>query len=233
MPNLVNPTTIIHSTSRHKVVKSQYITTATSTIHQLRVTKPESSNNNVVWRVLFDSGSDGDIIFLKISERHTIDVHNRVHPHTLRTSSGTFETNKVGNINLTLPKFSTSKTMSLMPDIHFIEEGNPSPMYDLIIGLETLVNWKAMLSFHDKTLIIDNVALPMQDLHSLDGQKLLNNIYTESTEPSVSRVATNRVTNILDAKHEKANLPEVVDNNFKHLNIDQRNKLLRLLIQCE
>ena len=97
--------------------------------------------------------------------------------------------------------------MSLMPDIHFIEEGSPSPMYDLIIGLETLVKWKAILNFHDKTLTIDHVALPMQDLHSLDDPKLLNNIYTESTEPSVSCVATNRVTQILDAKYEKANLP--------------------------
>jgi hypothetical protein len=120
-----------------------------------------------------------------------------------------------------------------MADIHFIEEGQPSPMYDLIIGLETLVKWKAILNFHDKTLTIDHVALPMQDLHSLDDPKLLNNIYTESTEPSVSRVATNRVTQILDAKYEKANLPEVVNNNCKHLTINQRNKLLRLLIQYE
>ena len=73
----------------------------------------------------------------------------------------------------------------------------------------------------------------MQYLHSLDDQNLLNNLYTESTEPSVSRVATKRVTHILDAKCEKANLPEVVDNNYKHLTIDQQNKLHRLLIQYE
>ena len=47
----------------------------------------------------------------------------------------------------------------------------------------------------------------------------------------MSRVATNRVTHILDAKDEKANLPEVVDNNCKHLTIDQQKRLLRLLIQ--
>ena len=49
----------------------------------------------------------------------------------------------------------------------------------------------------------------------------------------MSRVATNRVTQILDAKYEKANLPEVVDNNCKHLPIYQQNKFLRLLIQYE
>ena len=79
--------------------------------------------------------------------------------------------------------FSTSKTTSRIPDIHFIEEGDPSPMYDLIIGLETLVNWKAILNFYDKTLTIEHVALPMQDLHSLDDPKLLNNLHTQGTKP--------------------------------------------------
>ena len=62
---------------------------------------------------------------------------------------------------------------------------------------------------------------------------MLNNLYREATEPAISRVATNRVTQILDAKYEKANLPEVVENNCKHLNVQQRNELLRLLIQHE
>jgi hypothetical protein len=214
-------------------VKGRGITTATAAIPQLRSNQPESSNNKVVWRVLFDSGSDGDMIFLKRSERHTIDVHKRLHPQIWRTSSDTFETNKVCNTNLTLPKFSNSKIMSLMADIHFTEEGQSFPMYDLIIGLETLVNWKAISNFHDKTLTIDHVELPMQDLHSLIDSKLLNNIYTESIEPSVSRVANNRVTQILDAKYEKANLPEVVDNNCKHLTTHQQNKLLKLIVQYE
>ena len=91
-------------------------------------------------------------------------------------------------------------------------------MYDIIIFLETLVDWKAILNCHDKTLTINHVKLPMQDLHSLDGTKLLNNLNTGSNEPSVSRVSTNRVTQILDAKCEKTNLPEGVDNNYKHLN---------------
>ena len=86
-----------------------------------------------------------------------MDVHKRLHPQTWRTTSDTFETNKIGNIHLTLPKFSTSKTTSLMPYIHFIEEGDPSPMYELITGLETLVNWKAILNFHDETVTIDHV----------------------------------------------------------------------------
>ena len=72
--NVINPTNIINSISRHKVAKGLGITTAKSAIPQLRSIKPESSNNNVVWRVIFDSESDGDIIFLKQSARHKLDV---------------------------------------------------------------------------------------------------------------------------------------------------------------
>ena len=186
------------------MVKGRGISTAVSAIPQLRSNKTVSTKNKI-WKVLLDSGSDGDIVFIKRSERHTLDVHKRLHPQKWKTSNGVFETNKVANLQLTLPKFSISKTMSVMPDIQFIEEGQPSPMYDLIIGIETLANWKAILNFHSKTLSIDHVELPMQELQSLDDTKLLNNLYSHGTEPSVSHTATNRVTHILDSKYEKTN----------------------------
>ena len=227
---VVNPNNI-HSTSRRQVVKGRGITTATAAIPQLRG-KIESAKK--VWKVLFDSGSDGDIAFIKRSDKASIDMHDRLRPQRWKTSNGIFETNKVGNVLLTLPKFSISKIMSVRPDIQFIDEDQPPPMYDLIIGLETLAEWKTILNFHDKTVTIDHVELPMQSLQSLNNNpKMLNNLYREATEPAISRVATNRVTQILDAKYEKANLPEVVENNCKHLNVQQRNELLRLLIQHE
>jgi hypothetical protein len=211
------------------VVKGRGVTTATAAIPQLK----GKNQPNKVWKVLFDSGSDGDIAFIRKSDKASIDMHNRLHPQRWKTSNGIFETSKIGNVLLTLPKFSTSKIMSVRPDIQFIDEDQPPPMYDLIIGLETLGEWKTILNFHDKTVTIDHVELPMQSLQSLSDPKILNNLYREATEPAISRVATNRVTQILDAKYEKANLPEVVENNCKHLNVQQRNDLLRLLIQHE
>ena len=41
------------------------------------------------------------------------------------------------------------------------------------------------------------------------------------------------MTQILDAKYEKANLPKVVNDNCTHLNAQQHNELLCLLIQHE
>jgi hypothetical protein len=72
----------------------------------------------------------------------------------------------------------------------------------------------------------------MQSLGDLS-DKALHNIYKEAQEPSISRVATKRVTEILDAKYEKANLPEIVNDNCKHLSVKQRNAILRLLLQFE
>ena len=160
-------------------------------------------------------------------------MHDRLHPQRWKTSNGIFETNKVGNIRLTLPRFSKSKVMSVMPDIQFIEDGQPPPVYDLIIGLETLANWKAILNFHELTLTIDHVELPMQSLDSLGDKHELHNLYRESLEPSISKIATKRVTRILDAKYDKANLPEVVEDTCKHLTATQRSELLNLLLQHE
>eukprot|EP00957_Ditylum_brightwellii_P027767 2098307-Ditylum_brightwellii.AAC.1 len=67
--------------------------------------------------------------------------------------------------------------MSVRPNIQFIGEDQPPPIYDLIIGLEKLSKWKAILNFHDKTVTIDHVKLPMESLQSLSKKKLLDNLY--------------------------------------------------------
>ena len=72
----------------------------------------------------------------------------------------------------------------------------------------------------------------MQSLGDLS-DAALNNIYKEAQEPSISRTATTRITKILDAKYDKANLPEIVNDNCKHLTVTQRNALLSLLLQHE
>ena len=120
--------------------------------------------------------------------------------------------------------------MSVRPDVQFIDEDQPPSMYDLIIDLETLSEWKTILNFHEKTVTIDHVELSMQSLISLSNPKMPNNLYRKANEPATSRVATNQVTQILDAKYEQANLPKVIRDNCGHINVQQHNDLLRLII---
>jgi hypothetical protein len=52
-------------------------------------------------------------------------------------------------------------------------------------------------------------------------------------EPQSSQEATKCVTQILDAKYQKADLHAIVRDNCKHLSADQQKKLLQLLKKYE
>ena len=56
-----------------------------------------------------------------------------------------------------------------------------------------------------------------------------NTSLTRSLEPTSTELATQRIVKILDAKYEKANIPEVINNNCSHLNPEEQMKLLEVL----
>ena len=93
-------------------------------------------------------------MFIKKSDKAFIDMHDRLHPHRWKTSNSISDTTKVGNVLITLLRFSISKIMPVGPDIQFINEDQPPPMYDPIIDLETLSEWKTTLNFYDETVTI-------------------------------------------------------------------------------
>ena len=49
-------------------------------------------------------------------------------------------------------------------------------------------------------------------------------------EPDSTKELTNRAVTILDAKYEKADLPEIVETQCRHLDAHQRKELLDLLL---
>ena len=61
------------------------------------------------WRVLLDSGSDGDLAFVHKKDLKNIHYTDRFHPIKWETSNGAFTTTKVGNLDLLFPEFSRSK----------------------------------------------------------------------------------------------------------------------------
>ncbi len=93
---------------------------------------------NKTIRVLLDSGSSGDLLFMKKGSSKCISVVKRVVPQSWGTSNGTFVTNKVGNIEISFVEYSASKKVCLQPDIVEYSSGDQVPMYDLIIGKQTM-----------------------------------------------------------------------------------------------
>ena len=60
-----------------------------------------------------------------------------------------------------------------------------------------------------------------------------NTSIARSVEPKSTELATQRIVKILDAKYEKANIPELIKNNCSHLSPEEQLKLLEVLTEFE
>ena len=60
-----------------------------------------------------------------------------------------------------------------------------------------------------------------------------NNSLAKNMEPKSTELATQPIVRILDAKYEKANLPDIVQIKCAHLDSKEKMKLLELLIEFE
>jgi hypothetical protein len=77
----------------------------------------------------------------KRSSKH-ISVVKRVVPQSWGTSNGTFITDREGDIGISFVEveYLASKKVRLQPDIVEYSPGDQAPMYDLIIGKQTMHN---------------------------------------------------------------------------------------------
>jgi hypothetical protein len=192
---------------------------------------------NKTIRVLLDSGSSGDLLFTKKGSSKCISVVRRVGPQSWGTSNGTFVTDKLGNIEISFVEYSASKKVHLQPDIVEYSPGDQAPVYDLIIGKQTMHDLGVKLDFQEKTITIDKIHLPMRNIANLQLKPRITRALRENTclaqEPISTRGATKPVRKILDAKYEKADLPAIIRENCSHLAASNREKLLSVLLKFE
>jgi hypothetical protein len=118
-------------------------------------------------RVLLDTGSSRDLLYLEKGSNMYILVVKRAVPELWNTSKGTFKTKKVGKVELSFVEYSASKKVHLHPDNVEYSKGGPPPLYDLIIGKQTLHDVGAVLDFKEKTITIDDILLPMRNINNL------------------------------------------------------------------
>ncbi len=82
---------------------------------------------NKTIRVLLDSRSSGDLLFMKKGSSKCISIVKWVVPQSWGTSNGTFVTDKVGNIEISFVEYSASKKVRLQPDIVEYSLGEQAP----------------------------------------------------------------------------------------------------------
>ncbi len=114
-----------------------------------------------------DTGSSGDLLFLEKGSNKYMPVVSRAVPESWSTSNGTFKTKKVGEVEFSFIKYPASKKVHLHPDIVGYSKGGPPPLYDLIIGKQTLHDIGAVSDFKERTITIDDILLPMRNINSL------------------------------------------------------------------
>ena len=123
------------------------------------------------WRGLLDSGSTGDLLFIKkgANNENLYDVHAT--PQAWHISSGIYHTYKCAELEIIFPEYSHSKRVTIRPDIIEYENDENAPPFDLIIGKNTLDALKVHLDWENKMITIDETKLPMQNIHNLQTSK--------------------------------------------------------------
>ncbi len=88
-------------------------------------------------RVLLDSGSDGDLVFVDKDKPMLLPSSKRLVPQSWNTSNGRFQTTRKAEMELNFFEYSNSKRYLAAPDIVEYYKIN-KPQYDLILGVKTM-----------------------------------------------------------------------------------------------
>jgi hypothetical protein len=186
-------------------------------------------------RVLLDSGSDGDLVFVDKDKPILLPSLKRLVSQLWNTSNGMFQTKRKAEIELNFFEYSNRKRYLAEPDIVEYDKNN-RPQYDLIPSVNTMKKYGIMLDLKDKMITVDEVELPMQNINYLQGSSTLRALklnHRLAMELQSTQEATKRVTWILDAKYLKADLQAIVKDKCTHLSANHQKKLLQLLQKYE
>jgi hypothetical protein len=154
-------------------------------------------------RILLDSGSEGDLIFVHKDKPMLLPSSKRLVPQSWNTLNGRFQTTQKAEIELNFFEYSDSERYLTVPDIVEYKKIN-RPQNDIILGVKTMKEYGIILEFEDKTIAIDEVELPMRNINYLQGSSTIRALklnHSLAMEPQSTQDATKRVIWILDAKH--------------------------------
>ena len=84
------------------------------------------------------------------------------------------------------PEYSVSKQVQVIPDIAYYDSGEPSPVFDIIIGTQTMERLGIILDFKTKMIYIDEQNLPMRDIRNqqskISQEQILANSYQRESD---------------------------------------------------
>jgi hypothetical protein len=136
-------------------------------------------------RVLLDSGSDGNLIFVRKDKPMLLPYSKRLVPQLWNTLNGIFQTKHQARVELNFFEYLDSKRFYAEPDVIKYDKDS-KPQYDLILGTRTIKQFGIILNFTDKMITIDEIILPMRNINNLQGSSTLRALklnYSLAMEP--------------------------------------------------
>jgi len=127
-------------------------------------------------RVLLDSGSDGDLLFHEKGKPKQFPYLTRQVPCSWHTSNGVFQTKGRGKLPIRFFEYSNSKEFLTEPDVFEYDRKVSKPVFDLIIGCNSMEKLGIVLDFKAKTITIDEIILPMRNIESLTNTSKIKNL---------------------------------------------------------
>jgi hypothetical protein len=123
-------------------------------------------------RVLLDSGSDSNLVFIDKDKPMLLPSSKRLVPQSWNTLNLMFQTKLKAEIELNFFEYSSSKRYLVEPDIVEYNNNN-KPQFDLILDVKTMKKYGINLYFKNKMITIDEVKLPMQNVNYLQDSSIL------------------------------------------------------------
>ena len=118
----------------------------------------KSCPSNEVIHVLLDSRSDGDLMFHEKGTPMHFPYLARQVPNSWCTSNGSFLTKGRSKVSLKFFEYSNSKEFLITPDVvEYDKKKMTKPMYDLILGCQTMKELGIVLDFQTKEITIDEI----------------------------------------------------------------------------
>ncbi len=150
----------------------------------------------MIVRVLLDSDSNGNLIFVNKDKPMLLPYLKRLVPHSWNTLNGIFQTRRKARVELNLFEYSECKRYHVEPDVVEYDKIN-RPQYDLILGTVSMKEFGITSNFRYKMITIDETILPMRDFNKLQDSSMLHALrhnHSLAMEPQSTQDATKRAT---------------------------------------
>jgi hypothetical protein len=200
----------------------------------VEVSIPEEKSPRLL-RALFDSGSTGCIILNEFTKG--LPKKRIREAEVWATKGGTFVTKGKCRVPMVLADFTRSTTVSFDCYVDPTQTSNDTN-YDLILGKDFMQCFGIDILNSSLTLLWNGIEVPMREFGELRNrsnpdvfsyckeQQIF--LLSHDTEAKSTAEMQKRVTSILDAKYEKADLKAIVLSQ-EHLNKDEKLELAKVL----